>query len=139
MSPLLKNAITSNLTLKLCSLIFGYCAWLFLSQSQVANITLPIPLYFYGSLENKIIHAQDTINVTLQTKRSELYLLDTQSLAIHINADKLPLGTKELLIKDKHILLPQTIRMVHCNPQKITITTALAHGQEKPSIGENIQ
>jgi hypothetical protein len=120
---ILKNAITSNLTIKICSIIVGYCLWVFLSQYQIADITLSIPLYIYGSCENKIIEAPENVVVTL-AKRSDFYLLDTKSLAIHLNADNLPIGTKELLIKEKHLFLPKAVSMVHCSPRIVNVTTS---------------
>ena len=122
---MLKNAITSNLTLKICSIIIGYCLWTFLSQSHVTDVTFSIPLYVYGSSDYAISEAPENILVCIRAKRSDFYQLDTQSLAVHINADKLPLGTKEILIKDKHLFLPQNISMIHCNPQKIKIITTV--------------
>ncbi len=121
---MLKNSLTSNLSLKVVSCILGCWFWFLLSGSHPVSITTEIPVYFYGSLENKQLEAPQHISIDLQCTRSQAYTLDTQKLAAHVNADRLTAGVNNLLITREHIFLPPGVTLLHCKPAFIPITVS---------------
>lgn len=120
----IKQSLMSNLTLKVCSFILGCWFWFLLSGSHSVSITTEIPVYFYGSLENKDIKAPQRISIDLQCNRSQSYTLDTQQLAAHINADNFTAGSSSILITSEHIFLPRGVTLLHCKPAFIPITVS---------------
>ncbi len=82
---------------------------------------MSVPLCFITS-ENSLITAPEKITVTLKGRRTDLYTLDTTTLAAHINTKHLPSGTHGIIIKENHLFLPHTITLARYAPSNIMIT-----------------
>lgn len=121
MSLLLKNLLTTRLTLKIGATLVGIFFWSLLHQSHTTTITVHIPLYVYNLPDNAKIHAPETIDVTLSGPCTLLRSLDYKTLAVHVNAQKVHPHTS-LYIEAHDLLLPKGINLVHYTPGNLSIT-----------------
>lgn len=117
---ILKNSLTQNAVIKIISFFIGYGIWISLAQSQTTDLWLTVPLCFYGT--EKKISAPDTLLIHIAGKRNNLYTIDPQQLAIHINTDSLREGPNCLTIKNSELLLPETINLLNWFPSNVTVT-----------------
>ena len=123
MISLIKNTILNNLTIKIFSLIIGYCLWTFLGSMYLQTNTIHVPVCFYNVPAQKEISAQpESITVQIRGKRSDLkYCSD---LALHINAESLIPGQHKIVPSEDQLFLPKTVTMVHYKPLAITLSVA---------------
>ena len=126
----LKNIFFSNAPLKVISLFLGYSFWYIATCNQPTTLTTTIPLCFNPLSAHYTIDAPETISVTLQGRRADLYTLDTNLLAAHININKLLPGKHGIVVKDHHLFLPHTITLQEYSPVPLSVTITLSHTQE---------
>jgi len=119
----LKILFLSNIPLAIISLYLGYSFWYIASYDQTIMLQLNVPLCF-SEHKNHLINAPEIINVTLAGKRSDLYALEKESLAIHINTNKLLPGKHDIIVADQHLFLPKNVRLVQYKPANLTIAIA---------------
>ena len=115
----LKKTLLSNLTLKTVSLILGFCAWYFISQSYYTEITVSVPLCFYNHTTDYSIDAPESVKVTVGGKRSDLYTLDLTTLHAHIDLQKIEHGMHEIPLTNRTLFLPSSIKLVHYDPSNL--------------------
>jgi hypothetical protein len=73
------------------------------------------------------LHAPENIDVTFKGKRADIYALDKEALAAHINISKLLPGTHGISLTKQHLFLPENITLVHYKPSNLTITISDKH------------
>lgn len=120
MNRALRKIINNNLTLKCIACIIGMLLWLKYS-SPLVQCSLEVPLSFYHVDDGTEIESLEHINVMLQAKRTDLYLLDSCKCAIHIDAQNLQKGVNEVAITEKNIYLPEAVAVLNYSPASITI------------------
>lgn len=130
MSLSVKITYLNGLALKCLALIFGYALWHSVSTYQKIQITQKIPVCFYNTQPAQIIHAPETINVTLYGTRKDLFKI-TFDAALHYNAQMLPTGTNTLPITKEQIFLPESVRLVHYTPTEITVVIQETHTENQ--------
>lgn len=121
MYSVVKKGLTSNLALKVLSLIAGYTFWLLLSQNREITLWVTVPLSFYNTASSISIDAPASIAVELSGKRAALESLDFDSLSVHINAQKFNKGSHIIPILEHNLFLPDKITMVHSKPSIVAI------------------
>lgn len=133
----LSNSLTSNLTLKVFSLIIGYASWFALSQSQPATLSIRVPISIEQAPATSTLDLPDTILLTLAGKRSALSTLDLDNLCLHISADTLRPGKNNVIVTTTNLLLPESITVVDYYPTPLSITVTvsspLTQGSENTS------
>lgn len=117
----IKKIISNNAPIKIVSLILGFMFWVMVSQSHFTEIWLTVPLCFDSEQTTQIINAPETIRIGLAGKRSDLFSIDTDTLAVHFKAQQLSLGNNTITIDAKNLFLPDTIKLINYNPSPITI------------------
>lgn len=118
----LKNLFFNSTVLKIVCLLCGYSFWYIASFNAVITAQITIPLSFIGTTHNYTIDAPETITIILKGKRSDLYALDTHTLAAHINIDNFNPGKHGVIITEQHLFLPNTITLVRYIPSNLCIT-----------------
>lgn len=118
----LKNLLFSNAPLKIISLLLGYSFWHVASINQIITISTTIPLYFSSTPHQVSVKTPDEVTVTLQGKRSDLYGLEKESLAAHVNISKLLPGKHGIILKEHHLFLPHTITLLQYKPSNLSCT-----------------
>ena len=118
----IKNALLSNKTLKVVSLIIGTSLWLVFSQSHTTTITLDVPISFYAPPNDHKIDSPEQVKVTLSGRRSDLYALDLRNLALHIDGQSLQQGPNNLEVSPTTLFLPEQIKLVHWFPSNVVVT-----------------
>ncbi len=111
-TPYLK-VITNNLMLKVVSLMIGTACWLHYSYQQPVRLHRDLPVSFYNTDPDQVIQAPEQIHVELMAKRADLYRLDLDHLALHIDACKLHEGKQPLTIGHKQLFLPPSVKLVN--------------------------
>jgi hypothetical protein len=120
MIALLKNTILNNLTIKIFSLIIGYCLWSFLGRVYLQINTIQVPICFYNVPCNREISAYpESIEIQIRGKRSDLR--QCSDLALHIDAQSLALGEHKISPEDDQLFLPKTVTMIHYKPHMINL------------------
>ena len=126
----LKKHLMSNIVLKTASFVLGYALWSIVATSHVTTRTVEIPLTFYGNTANNIAkNAPEKITVALQAKRTDLRAIDIENLAAHIDTTQLHTGPNHIVINNKTLFLPDSIKLVHYNPINLVV-----HLQENQSL-----
>lgn len=118
---MLKRIFLNNAQIKIFSLILGYCFWHAIGQNQPTKIWLSAPVCFYNLNENVDISCKDSIKVQLYAKRADLASIEQENFAFHIDATEIEGGPQILNLKEKQLLLPDSIKMVRCSPTNIAI------------------
>jgi hypothetical protein len=121
---LLKNLFCSNALLKIICLVLGYSFWYIASFDQTITIHINVPLCFTATAENYRIDAPETIAITLCGKRSDMYALEKESLAAHIDINNLVPGNHGIMLTEHHLFLPKSITLVHYKPSNLSLTIA---------------
>jgi hypothetical protein len=129
MYRILLKTIVHNAPRKLISCIIGYHVWLMISSWLPTYRWLEIPLCFYGVSEALRITAPESMRVALYGSRSDLYHLDTNALAVHIDTRNLPQGLHSVTLTHNHLLLPQTIHLAQWSPSNMKIEIHRAENQ----------
>lgn len=123
-----KNLLETNLALKIVSFMFGLSFWIIFSAQFADTITVDVPLCFYGTTRT-ITHAPETLRVALSGKRTDLYALDFNALALHINTDSLAVGEQVLEPSAPALFLPSTVKLVHWSPLNPLVTVTEKESQ----------
>ena len=118
----LKNNLLSNPALKVVSLIIGYGIWHVLSAHHMHTLAVEVPVCFYNEVAAHEVDAPATVRVELQGARKILRALNTQSLALHVDAATLRHGPNQLRVDHTTLFVPNSITVVHYSPANSTIT-----------------
>jgi len=121
MKQMLKKIFLNNTQIKIISLILGYCFWYVVSQSHVSNITIDVPICFYKINSDLQIEAPEKIKIQLSAKRADLYTINMETLAFHINMQDVTQGDHVLKLSEEQLLLPESIKLARCYPANICI------------------
>jgi hypothetical protein len=100
----------------------GYSFWYIASAHQIITLNLSIPLSFDELPEQYELQAPEKIAITLRAKRSDIYALDYESLAIHYRLGKILPGKHGILITKRDLFLPASITLVNYKPSNLTVT-----------------
>lgn len=105
---------------KLFSLILAYSFWFCIAQYQTVTQKIIAPVYFYDT-NNKQISTINSVELTLQGTRSDMYHFNPSHGAIHLDASNLHPGINELTLSKENLFLPDTLKLVDLIPSHITI------------------
>jgi len=120
-TTMIKNLLLTNAPLAMISLFLGYSFWYIASYDQTVTLHINVPLCFSVRPDNTI-NAPETIDITIKGKRADMYALDQEALAAHINTEKLLPGKHGILLTEQHCFLPKNIALVHYKPANLTFT-----------------
>jgi hypothetical protein len=118
---LIRKLFFTKVHIKIISLVFGYLFWYILSQSHTTKIWLEVPICFYDLPQNMQIDSREKIKIELSAKRCDLYTIDMENLAFHINTQKLTPGKHIVKLSEEQLLLPEAIKMVGSWPSSIPV------------------
>lgn len=121
MKQKLKTLFLTNAPILIISLILGYSFWYIASYDQTVMLQLNVPLCFSGSIDYTF-DAPEKIDITLKGKRADIYALDKNALAAHININKLLPGKHGILLTEQHFFLPKNVMLVHYKPSNLMVT-----------------
>lgn len=107
---------TNNTPIKIISLLLGYSLWHIFGSPHSTTVQISVPLCFYNIPAGKVIKAPEQIAIQIVGKRSDIRSLDTEQLAVHINASLLKDGKNLLPITQETLFLPESIKLIHCSP-----------------------
>lgn len=111
-----KTARLKNMPLNIIALLLGYMFWYMFGSSHTITTWITVPLSFYNRPAHTLIDAPESIALKIAGKRDDIRSLDLNQVAIHIDAQKLHEGKNLLTINAQKLLLPDTIKTLHCIP-----------------------
>jgi len=117
----LKNLYLANAPLAIISLLLGYSFWYIASYNHIAHVQLTVPLCFSELPQTYTLQAPEKVAITLKAKRSDLYTLDRETLAAHVNINKLLPGKHGIILTEQHLFLPKNIALTHYKPANLCI------------------
>jgi len=120
----LKTLFLTNAPLVIISLFLGYSFWYIASYDQTVILQFNVPLCFAGTIDSYTLQAPEKIDVTLKGRRADIYALEKESLAVHINTSKLLPGKHGIIVTDQHLFLPKNVVLVQYKPTNLTVTIA---------------
>lgn len=121
MNQTIKSVVLSNTPLKIISLMLGFACWYLISQNQIVKIWVHVPVSFHGVPDHQTLECPETIAVNLAGKRADLYALDREHLAIHIDAPSLVQGKNMVTVTPNTLFLPDTIKLIHYKPSNVLV------------------
>ena len=117
----LRTSLTSPIFLKATSLIIGFLLWNTINHLFTYSTWVTVPVCFYNA-EAKQIDAPESLTIELTGKRAQIRHIDQETLAAHIDAANLSLGTHKLNVTSEHLLLPPSISVTTVIPHTIIVT-----------------
>lgn len=99
----------------------GYLVWAMVSQSHVITVAHVAPVCVYNASEQCKMNVPETVTIMLQGQRSLLYSLDTNEIAVHVDASRLHAGDNHLVVDRATLFLPDGINVVHYSPSNAVI------------------
>lgn len=118
---MLQKTLRSRIFLKATSLVLGFLIWASLGDLFMHRRWVTVPICFY-SAGSKILNAPQSISLELEGKPSYLKKLNSETLAVHIDAQSLQPGTNQILITQNLLHMPSSIQLLTAIPQKIMVT-----------------
>lgn len=119
---MLTKTLINNFNLKIISFMAGICFWYFLSNLRTIEIEYSVPLTLYGTkVDMYNLDTDENITVRLRGYKNDLYGIDFNNLAFHINADTLQNGENHIILTEQDLFLPHTIKLVHYSPSNIVV------------------
>lgn len=117
----LRTTLTSPLFLKATSLVIGFLLWSTINHLFTYSTWVTVPICFYN-VEAKQIDAPESMNIELTGKRAHIRHINTEALAVHLDASLLTYGTHKLSINAKNLLLPPSISVTTVIPHHLIVT-----------------
>ncbi len=117
-----RSALETNLSLKCISFVLGFFCWFIFSNTHHSSLDLEVPVSFFGDEHKKADFHPEILHVHLSGKRSDLYALNPEAVALHVNLDELEPGEHLLEVSAEKLLLPAPVKLVHWNPINPLIT-----------------
>jgi hypothetical protein len=111
-----------NAPLKLSAFIIAYALWASLSATREREKIVKVPVCFFGSDQEYIVNAPETLRITLKGTRDALHAIDYDSIAVHINSVRIPDGTHEKVLHSADLFLPPHVKLLHYEPSNFLIT-----------------
>lgn len=115
------RALDSRIFLKVSSLIIAYLLWSIIGESFSTTRWYQIPIVFYNIEENIKLTAPEYIWIQMKSKRSILSNIDTDNLALHINAQELKTGPNNVTVNEETLLLSANICVSNFIPQNVIV------------------
>ena len=116
-----KKIFLNNVQIKIISIILGYSFWHIFSLSHTCLIWMEAPLSFYNMPKNLQIESPEKVKIQLSAKRADLYTIDKETLAFHINMQHAKEGNIITSLTKEQLLLPETIKIVRYYPANVAI------------------
>ena len=123
---ILKTFYGHTFHIKVISLILGYAFWYAIGQTQATKIWFDAPVCFYNIPKDAKISCKEKIKIQLFAKRADLYTIDKDTLAFHIDVANLQDKNTIIKLDPEQLLLPESVKMVRCCPASIAVSVQKA-------------
>jgi hypothetical protein len=120
----MKAVLTNNLILKLCALSLGYGIWFITSQTRIALFSLVVPLCLDNKPDDWDISGPTHIKISLKAPRTDLALIDTSNLGVHIDCSKLHRGNNSITVHEENLYIPGSVHLIDYNPAPLTLVVS---------------
>jgi len=119
---MIKDFFTTNLSLKLASLILAITLWFFVILSGRSEITIDIPVTFTNIPEGlEIVNYPETVNVTIEGQETLLKDLKISGTSAVIDLSDARIGRSFYTLSKDNIKLPRTLIITSIEPETISV------------------
>ncbi|UCD35511.1 MAG: YbbR-like domain-containing protein [Nitrospiraceae bacterium] len=119
----MKEFFTTNVPLKLASLIVAVALWFFVMLSGRSEITMDIPVVFTEIPERfEVVEAPKTISVTIEGQERLLKYLQPSDVSAVVSVSEAKTGRSFFTISQKNISLPKSFLVTSIDPETISLT-----------------
>ena len=112
----IKSILLSNSFVLLCSITIGYSLWLMLSQNQIIEQVVALPVIVYE--QQQVIH-ESAVNTRIEGSRTQLRLLGHRPPQITFYREEHP--ETQINIAQNDILLPETVSLIDYWPKHVML------------------
>jgi len=116
------NFFTTNLVLKIASLLLAIALWFFVILIGRSEITMDIPLIFTnvpGKLE--IVDSPKTINISIEGQQRVVKYLKQEDIKAVIDLAAAKAGRSFVTISKDNIKLPKTLLITNIKPETVSL------------------
>ncbi len=117
-----RNFFTTNIWLKIASLILAIALWFFVISSGRSGIIMDVPIKFIHippALE--VVNAPKTVSVGIEGQERLLKNLTQDNISAVIDLSKSRTGKTLFSLSRKNIKLPRTLTVTRISPQTISL------------------
>ena len=119
----MKEFFTTNVPLKLASLIVAVALWFFVMLSGRSEITMDIPVVFTEIPERfEVVEAPKTISVTIEGQERLLKYLQPSDVSAVVSVSEAKTGRSFFTISQENISLPKSFLVTSIDPETISLT-----------------
>lgn len=119
----MKDFFTTNIWLKLASLIIAVALWFFVILSGRSDITMDIPVKFVNVPEKvEIVDYPGSITVTIEGQERLLKYLKPNEVSAVIDVGEAKAGRSFFTISRDNIKLPKSFLVTSIDPETISLT-----------------
>lgn len=119
----MKEFFTTNVALKLSSLVVAVALWFFVMLSGRSEVTMDVPVVFTNIPERfEVVEAPKTISVTIEGQERLLRYLQPSDVSAVISVTDAKAGRSFFTISRENIRLPKTFLVSGIDPETISLT-----------------
>ncbi len=128
----MKKFLTTNIWLKLASLIMAVALWFFVMLSGRSEVTMDVPVNFINIPDKfEIVDYPKTISVTIEGQERLLKYLKPDEINAVLDISDAKAGRSFYTISKKNIKLPKSFLVTAINPESFSLTI---EGQLKKAV-----
>jgi YbbR domain-containing protein len=119
---MIRNFFTTNIWLKLASLILAIALWFFVISNSRSGIIMDVPIKFINippALE--VVEAPKTVSVGIEGWERLLENLKQESISVVIDLSKSKTGKNFFSLSEENIKLPKTLLITSISPRTISL------------------
>ncbi|UCE71813.1 MAG: hypothetical protein JSU99_00450 [Nitrospiraceae bacterium] len=120
---MIKDFFTTNIWLKLASLLLAIALWFFVILSGRSGVDVEIPItYMNLSPELEMVDSPQTVSVSVEGQERLLKKIRSKEIQAVVDLVNAKAGRSFFSLSEENIKLPRTLELISINPEIISLT-----------------
>jgi len=120
---MIKGFFTTNIWLKLASLLLAVALWFFVILSGRSGVDIEIPItYMNLSPELEMVDSPQTVSVSVEGQERLLKKIRSKEIQAVVDLVNAKAGRSFFSLSEENIKLPRTLELISINPEIISLT-----------------
>ncbi|UCH44208.1 MAG: YbbR-like domain-containing protein [Nitrospiraceae bacterium] len=120
---MIKDFFTTNIWLKLASLLLAIALWFFVILSGRSGVDIEIPITFMNlSPELEMVDSPQTVSVSVEGQERLLKKIRSKEIQAVVDLVNAKAGRSFFSLSEENIKLPRTLELISINPEIISLT-----------------
>jgi YbbR domain-containing protein len=120
---MIKDFFTTNIWLKLASLLLAIALWFFVILSGRSGVDIEIPItYMNLSPELEMVDSPQTVSVSVEGQERLLKKIRSKEIQAVVDLVNAKAGRSFFSLSEENIKLPRTLELISINPEIISLT-----------------